>query len=172
MATQNQNESLNGVLWMNCPKTKFHGRKKVLLAVCETICYFNSGSVHKASMIESFGLIVGRNSLAGFRKEDQNRIQNAERKISLVTRKARRKKRGERKSKGEKTKTTYHPGAFGLSVEPDVDIDVVKKSKKPKIQKPKSKKDSLTENVENIDTVSLVFVCDSTVVQIKGHEYD
>ena len=31
--TQNQNEAINGLLWSKCPKTKFCGKVKVLLAV-------------------------------------------------------------------------------------------------------------------------------------------
>ena len=34
--TQNQNEAINGMLWSVCPKTKFCGRSKVLLAVADT----------------------------------------------------------------------------------------------------------------------------------------
>ena len=36
--TQNQNESINIVLWSICLKTKFCGIKKVLLAAAEAIC--------------------------------------------------------------------------------------------------------------------------------------
>lgn len=111
--TQNQNEALNSVLWSKAIKTKFIGRKRLLIAVCNTICQFNTGSAHKASLLESFGLSAGMNSLTGFHKADEERIKNADRKTSLKSRTRRRKLRGLRKSKGEKVKTTYHPGAFG-----------------------------------------------------------
>jgi len=111
--TQNQNEALNSVLWSKAMKTKFIGRKRLLIAVCNTICQFNTGSAHKASLLESFGLSAGMNSLTGFHKADEERIKNADRKTSLKSRTRRRKLRGLRKSKGEKVKTTYHPGAFG-----------------------------------------------------------
>ena len=42
--TQNQNESVNGLLWGRCLKTKFCGSQKVELAVSETVCEFNTGS--------------------------------------------------------------------------------------------------------------------------------
>ena len=48
--TQNQNESVNGVLWGQCLKTKFCGRKKVELAVSETVCEFNTGAYSKVSL--------------------------------------------------------------------------------------------------------------------------
>jgi len=111
--TQNQNEALNSVLWSKAIKTKFIGRKRLLIAVCNTICQFNTGSAHKASLLESFGLSAGMNSLTGFHRADEERKKNADRKTSLKSRTRRRKLRGLRKSKGEKVKTTYHPGAFG-----------------------------------------------------------
>jgi len=58
----------------------------------------------------------------------------------LDARKARRKKRGKKKSKGDKAKTTYHPGAFGLSCKPDVDIDGVTEFKKQKVSTVKKKR--------------------------------
>ena len=41
--TQNQNESINGILWSRCPKTKFCGLKKLNLFVAEAVAYFNGG---------------------------------------------------------------------------------------------------------------------------------
>ena len=78
--TQNQNESINGVLWSRCPKTKFCGSQKVKLAVCETICYFNTGAASKASLLTSVGIEPGVNALSSLRKEDNVRISNAEKK--------------------------------------------------------------------------------------------
>ena len=46
--TKNQNESINGVLWSKCPKTKFCGKYKVSLAVTETVVHFNFGSTSRA----------------------------------------------------------------------------------------------------------------------------
>ena len=46
--TQNQNESVNNVLWsrcLKCLKTKFCGYFKVHLAVCDTIVHFNAGAM-------------------------------------------------------------------------------------------------------------------------------
>ena len=42
--TQNENGSVNGVLWRRCRKTKFCGRQKVELALSETVCEFNTGA--------------------------------------------------------------------------------------------------------------------------------
>ena len=46
--TQNQNESINNVLWTRCLKTKFCGYNKVYLAVCDSVSYFNAGATSKS----------------------------------------------------------------------------------------------------------------------------
>jgi len=43
--------------------------------------------------------------------------------------------RGLKKSRGEKSKTTYHLGAFGLSIEPEIDLDGIVSTAKPKPSK-------------------------------------
>ena len=80
--TQNQNEAIIGVLWANCPKTKFCGARKVELVVCETICKFNASTASRLSILEAIGVKPGRNMLTEFRKEDDDRVKNAERKCS------------------------------------------------------------------------------------------
>ena len=125
--TQNQNEAINGVLWANCPKTKFCGARKVELAVCETICKFNTGAASRLSILDSIGVKPGCNMLTGFRKEDEDRIKNAKRKCSLKSRSDRRKRRRERKSKNNKnnsSKVSYLAGGFGLGLEPEIDFDI------------------------------------------------
>ena len=72
--TQNQNESTNGILWSKCPKTKFCGRTKVLLAVSETIMHFNTGAGSRVSVLSGVGVAAGRNMLTALRKEDNLRV--------------------------------------------------------------------------------------------------
>ena len=64
---------------------------------------------------EAIDLPLSPNSLYEFRKKDEKRIKNAQRKISVQARMARRKQRGKKKSKGAATKTSYLSGEFGLS---------------------------------------------------------
>ena len=125
--TQNQNEAINGVLWANCPKTKFCGVRKVELVVCETICKFNTGAEGRMSILEAIRVKPGRNMLTGFRKDDDDRVKNAERKCSLKTCSDRRKRRRERKSKNDKNNSTnvsYFAGGLGLGLEPEIDIGI------------------------------------------------
>ena len=71
--TQNQNEALNGVLWSKCPKYKFSGKRKVNLAICDTICQFNTGSANKAVILGNFGIDAGTRTLAGFEKTGRSK---------------------------------------------------------------------------------------------------
>ena len=41
---QNQNQSLNNVVWSRCPKRVFCGRARFEVSVCEAIVQFNEGS--------------------------------------------------------------------------------------------------------------------------------
>ena len=41
--TQNQNESIHGMLWRKCPKTQFSGKRRVNIAVSQTVALFNVG---------------------------------------------------------------------------------------------------------------------------------
>ena len=118
---QNQNEALNGVLWSKCPKIKFSGKRKVNLAVCDTICQLNVGSASKAELLETFGIKPG--SKTGLRKTDADRIENSASKISIESRRAPRKCSSEKKNKSSTSNTiSYYPGAFGLSCEPEIDF--------------------------------------------------
>ena len=144
--TQNQNESVNGVLWSKCPKTKFCGKSKILLAVSETVTHFNSGSGSRVKLLDSFCSKPKRNMMLAMRKEDDKRVKNAARKIVEQARKRRRKLRSEKKSKKENI-VTYQAGSFGLSSNPE-DLTTLKPSNKT--QHRVSKKRKL------IDTAKLV----------------
>lgn len=130
--TQNQNEAINGTLWAKCPKTKYAGLHKVELAVCETVGIFNTGAGCKADLLESVGITPEYNMIHAFEIEDKNRIAHAAIKSDVATRLRRRKKRGERKNKLDKVSktTTYFPGAFGLTSEPEIVLDVPAKKRK------------------------------------------
>ena len=92
--TQNQNESVNGQLWLRCPKAKFSGIRRVEIAVCETVGVFNIGASYKADVMEQSGINPGTNMLKSLRAEDSRRIVFAGHKISekyIVKRRNKRK---------------------------------------------------------------------------------
>ena len=121
--TQNQNEAVNGVLWSRCPKTKFCSKTKVELAVSETICHFNAGSVEDASLHIEYGSNVSANMLQSLQFIDKERIRHAAKKICEKARLVRRKKRSKSKSKLESKSISYMSGAFGTGRKPEIDLD-------------------------------------------------
>lgn len=114
--TQNQNESINGLLWLHCPKTKFCGKSRVELAVAETTCEFNEGAGCKAVLLDAMNVSISANLLRGLRKEDTRRENNAKRKIKMTTCESRRKLHAKRKSKiSDEQPVLYKTGMFGIS---------------------------------------------------------
>ena len=110
--TQNRNESVNGQLWSKCPKSKYRGKRRVIIAVCETVGVFNTGAASKANLMKSCGISPGLNMLKALRKEDKERIMSAAHKVSSKYRKRRQEIRSKRKSKADKL--SYQPGHLAL----------------------------------------------------------
>ena len=73
--TQNQNEAANQVLWTKCPKTKFCGRVKLLLAVCETVIHFNNGAGARAVLLKTSGFAPGTNMLSAQTHKCQSSVE-------------------------------------------------------------------------------------------------
>ena len=134
--TQNQNESINGLLWSLCPKTKFCGRRRVEIGVCNAVCYFNQGAITRCSFLSTSGIAPGINMTVAALKKDDKRIRNAETKISKKYREKRRKLRAKRKSQ-QKENTMYYPGGFGLSSKPELEF-LTSTPKKSGAHRPKS----------------------------------
>ena len=126
--TQNQNESLNGVLWSNCSKNKFCGVTKLKLAVCQSILSFNIDAVTKYIILLSSGIQLDGNSLYQFCKEDNVRIkQKYHCNIIWID------VREGNKTKCE-PKVAYKAGSFGLPKNPEIlSIDKKRKSKSEQV---------------------------------------
>ena len=138
--TQNQNESINGMLWNKCTKTRFCGKRKLELSVAETVMEFNTGVGCKAKILESLGLDPGQATITFLEKKDAHRIKTSEKKISIATRLQRQKLRSLKKSK-TKTPISYVPGGFGLETKPD------------KLQKKKIKVTKKTRTLKKLKNV-------------------
>ena len=153
--TQNQNESINSILWSLCPKNKFCGRSKLLLAVADTVLKFNTGSFSRSCILKSIGCQPKSNIMCALRREDGIRVYHAERKISMVSRIARRKRRAERKAKSDST-ILYLAGGFGLSKEPE-NVSKAKRKKKE------------NETVNILKEKEMIFVDDNDVQLIRNY---
>ena len=90
--TQNQNESVNGQLWLRVPKTVFTGKRRVTFAVCETVAVANTGAGSKAKLLINMGITPRRNEMVALRQQDKTRIAEAARKISQTYREMRKRR--------------------------------------------------------------------------------
>ena len=127
--TQNQNQAINGILWSKSPKTKFCGKTKVVLAVTDTVSYFNTGAASQIALLNSISIESSSNMFSAMRKQDQSCIVVASKKISEKARMQRRKIRAKKLNKKDEMTVQYQAGSFVLSREPE-DITSVKKNQK------------------------------------------
>jgi len=81
--TQNQNESLNSMVWARCPKRVYCGINRLKISVCEAIMTWNSGAMTKKQLIDNIGLVSNKNMCVGLERQNKKRIQDASRKFSI-----------------------------------------------------------------------------------------
>lgn len=115
-ATQNRNESLNGLIWQLCPKETFCGATTVETAAAMAVSLFNDGSVALRRILEEMQCPVGVFTAASARSLDDERVYHAERKASNKEKSARKRRRRIRKGVEEEVLEaeglTYEAGAF------------------------------------------------------------
>ena len=118
--TQNQNESINNMIWSKCPKRVFCSKTRFTISVCESIIKWNEGAMGRKMFLQALNVTCGPNVVAGLRKENISRLKNARRKISDKYNKRRQVLRQQRKKK--KNDNSYIPGAFSTKITPDIDF--------------------------------------------------
>ena len=91
--TQNQNESLNSVLWTKCSKRVFVGKDRFTIAVCEAITQFNDGARSTQSLFEKLKISCGLNTAKALNFTNKKRLQNSRLKVSSKYRIQRQKLR-------------------------------------------------------------------------------
>ncbi|GFU96841.1 transposable element Tc1 transposase [Trichonephila clavipes] len=91
--TQNNNESINSLIWKLCPKTLGCGRKIVDISTNEAIVIFNDGNQGRLKIMQSLGLTVGQFAHKFVTLVDIKRIQTAEVHFNLRTKEVRQAKR-------------------------------------------------------------------------------
>ena len=70
--TQNQNESFNNLIWKRCPKIMCLGKERIVYAVSEAVCTYNTGAGGKAFIIKATGIeSIGSNLISIFEEERQ-----------------------------------------------------------------------------------------------------
>ena len=114
--TQNQNEALNNLIWMFCPKTGYAGSTTIETSVSLAVCIFNNGYTALERIAQRLGIPGNEYCSKFIEKLDEERIKFAERKSSSDEKTARKKRRHQRKKKEDRKKTeegeTYIPGGF------------------------------------------------------------
>ena len=114
--TQNQNESLNGMVWQRIPKEVYVGSETLQLGLYDAVAHFNIGSITVIELFQALDIPPGKYTEEGCRRQDQLRILTAQHQNKPSTKKRRKVIRGLKKRKDDKTKqkegVNYGPGQF------------------------------------------------------------
>ena len=102
--TQNQNKSLNNMVWTSYLKHVLRGINSLQISVCEAVT--TSGAYAKKQVLDNLGLTISRNCVTSFGNKNKKRIRAASRKILQKYKKCRQQLRSSQK-KGIKSSTTY-----------------------------------------------------------------
>lgn len=114
--TQNNNESINSLIWKLCPKTQGVGRRIVEIATNEAVILFNDGNQGKMNVMQEFGLTVGAHARGCLKDLDDQRIAISNLRFLQNTKEARKSKRMKEIAQKEKflleEGEIYSAGAF------------------------------------------------------------
>ena len=114
--TQNTNESINSLVWIRCPKHKWHGRKRILLATASVTLQFSAGATAKHEVMARAWLAVEGQTRRESTRRDSESIKKAEKRIQDQHKKyrvARRQaKQTDEEQRRQKEGTTYSAGDF------------------------------------------------------------
>ena len=108
--TQNQNESLNGLIWQRVPKEVFVGRQLLEFDMYVAISHFNMGAKTILKLLEELNIPSGKYTQQGCDVLDKERIYAAEYKedSSKKRRKILRGKKKKKKDKKQKAEGEVH----------------------------------------------------------------
>ena len=115
-ATQNRNESFNGLVWQICPKSGFCSAKTVQIAVALATAWFNDKSQGIENLLDEMGIPKGHFTSVGLARLQREHDRHATRKSSLEIQQRRKKRRRQKKGYEEAIADvegqTYEPGGF------------------------------------------------------------
>ena len=72
--TQNQNESLNGMIWQRVPKEVYVGRETLGLGLYDAVAHFNIGAVTVIRIFQAFNIPPGKYTEEGCKLLDQLQV--------------------------------------------------------------------------------------------------
>ena len=82
--TQNNNESLNGVVWNRCPQDIHVGRDVLEIGVASAVICYNDGLRGIASVLHALNIDIGRYTDTFFEHFDGVRIKKNEHQIIRI----------------------------------------------------------------------------------------
>ena len=103
--TQNQNESLNALVWQRVPKEVFVAKETIEFGLYDAIAHFNNGAQIVLSLYKALGISPGKYTEAGCETLDRDRLYKAAYKEQETNKKRRKVLRGQKKKKEDKKKT-------------------------------------------------------------------
>uniref|UniRef100_A0A1B6J7H2 Uncharacterized protein n=1 Tax=Homalodisca liturata TaxID=320908 RepID=A0A1B6J7H2_9HEMI len=89
--TQNQNESLNNVIWSLIPKRTFVTLPTLKFGVYSSVCSCNDGFYSKLQVLEALNLRPGKNFVKAMQRLDIVRVKEADKKVQELEKKIRNK---------------------------------------------------------------------------------
>ena len=115
-ATQNVNESVNGMIWSMCPKESFCSLPSVETAVYLAVVLYNEGHAHLAEILADLGCATSDSTAQALAMLDQEKSYHRRRKSSDAEKSARKHRRAVRKGFADKAQekegVTYCAGGF------------------------------------------------------------
>ena len=114
--TQNSNESLNSLIWSECPKKVYQSRKVVELCTASAIAHFNDGASSVARVLERLQICPGKNTHSAIQKHDEKRVNLSTKRCTEKLKKRRKQLRAIRKGlwdmEKEKEGKMYEAGGY------------------------------------------------------------
>ena len=114
--SQNQNESLNGVVWSKAPKHKFKGPKAIEMAGMSAVMQCKKGAKSRWAVIRAAEIPPGQHSEEGAAKKDNKRLSSSNRAALAIEkkRKARNVSKAAQEQRDEETEggPAYLAGAY------------------------------------------------------------
>lgn len=93
---QNNNESLNSLIWTFSPKHIHSGKAVLDVATYLSVCIFNDGFSNILRIMEAMGLVIGPSAQYLATSRDETRITQADHRATMKSKMARTAAREER----------------------------------------------------------------------------
>ena len=118
--TQNQNETLNALVWARCPKHKHHGYKAVRCAVAAAVSHFHAGAKSRLGVMKRLSINAGDKTKQACNAKDMQRNKKSD---LQDTEKEKKRRQGEKQIRRRREEAlreaegiTYEVGGFDMHI--------------------------------------------------------